>query len=113
MEADTRANPNLFTQPGSMSNQERHVMERFAVILGSINSEGLAVAMQDTPMGRVLSPIVIAQAVKTVLWAGTAACDRSGEEQVLLEDEEKLIAAEFLHVIQEISKSIARSGDLP
>jgi hypothetical protein len=90
-----------FTAEDTLDQEECAAICNFAMLTTSVDQEPFHVEPRETPLSRLLTPIVIRQAVKTIMSAANEEL-RSDAANSFDERTENCLAQEFDNVLQTI-----------
>jgi len=95
------ANPMAFTAEDTLDQDECAAICNFAMLTTSVDQEPFRVEPRETPLSKLLTPVVIRQAVKTVMSAANEEL-RGESAESFDERTENCVAQEFDNVLQTI-----------
>jgi hypothetical protein len=95
------ANPMAFTAEDTLDQEECAAICNFAMLTTSVDQEPFRVEPRETSLSKLLTPVVIRQAVKTVMSAANEEL-RGEAAESFDERTENCVAQEFDNVLQTI-----------
>jgi hypothetical protein len=95
------ANPMAFTAEDTLDQEECAAICNFAMLTTSVDQEPFRVEPRETSLSKLLTPVVIRQAVKTVMSAANEEL-KGDAAQSFDERTENCVAQEFDNVLQTI-----------